>query len=141
MRAKVASSVGRPRLLMTLLTSFAALGVLFAIVGVYGVVAYSVTQRKREIGIMVALGAERTRVMRSVLREGLAYGLAGLVIGLPAAVGASRLLRTLVFGVKETDPVTYGAMAIVILMVVTAACLLPALRAARVDPALAVRQS
>jgi ABC-type antimicrobial peptide transport system permease subunit len=90
---------------------------------------------------MVALGAERPQVMGNVLREGLRYAVAGLVIGLPAAFAASRLLRTLLFGVRATDPATYVLMAVGMLLVVTAACLLPALRASRIDPALAIRQS
>jgi predicted permease len=141
MDAKVATSVGRPRLLTSLLGSFAALGVLLAMVGVYSVVAYSVTQRRREIGIMVALGAERRRVAGTVLFEGARYAVAGLIIGIAAAVAASRYLRTLVFGVNETDVTTYAAMAALMLAIVAVACLLPAIRAARTDPALAVRQT
>jgi ABC-type antimicrobial peptide transport system permease subunit len=141
MDAKVATSVGRPRLLTSLLGSFAALGVLLAMVGVYSVVAYSVTQRRREIGIMVALGAERRRVAGTVLFEGARYAMAGLIIGIAAAVAASRYLRTLVFGVNETDVTTYAVMAALMLAIVAVACLLPAIRAARTDPALAVRQT
>src|SRR5690606_19491476 len=97
MTAKIGRSLGRPRLLLSLLGAFAGLGVLLALLGVYGVVAYSVAQRGRELGLMVALGAERGRIMRSVLREAVWYAAAGLALGVPAAIVASRLLRTLVF--------------------------------------------
>ena len=140
MDVKVAASIGRPRLLTSLLGSFAALGVLLAMVGVYSVVAYSVTQRRREIGIMAALGAGRARIVRAVFFEGARYAIAGLVMGVPAAMAASRYLRTLVFGVAASDPATYAAMAGVTCVVVCAACIWPALRAARVDPSLSIRQ-
>lgn len=139
MSAKVGTSLARPRLLMYLLTGFAMVGLVLAVVGVYGVVAYSVTQRRREIGIMLALGAERDRVIRAVLHEGAMYALAGLGIGLPAAILASRLMRTVLFGVTPSDPVTFGLVAAIIGGIVLAACLLPAYRAARVDPLTALR--
>jgi predicted lysophospholipase L1 biosynthesis ABC-type transport system permease subunit len=139
MEAKIGASLARPRLLLTMLLAFAVLGGLLAVVGVYGVVAYSVSQRRRELGIMVALGAQRERLMRAVLREALLYGASGLAIGIPAAVAGSRLLRTLVYGVSATDPATYAAITVATLMTVLAASLLPALRAARVDPVLALK--
>jgi len=131
MEGRIARSIGRPRLMMTLLGTFAALGVLIAALGVYGVVAYSIAQRPREIGIMIALGAGRATVVGSVLREGLVYAAAGLGLGLPAAFGASRLLATLVFGVRPTDPATYAVIAWTIAALVAAACALPAYRASR----------
>lgn len=140
METKIGASVGRPRLLASLLVSFAALGLLLAIVGVFSVVAYSVTQRRREIGIMVALGAERRRVAAAVVMEGVRYAAIGLLIGVPGAIAASRYLETLVFGVTPADPATYVAAAAATLAVVCAACLWPAMRAARVDPALTVRE-
>lgn len=140
MEDRIAASLGRPRLLTTLLGMFAALGVLLAAIGVYGVVAYSVSRRRRELGIMMALGAARARIMRAVLREGMLYAIAGLAIGLPAAFAASRLMRTLVYGVRPTDPATYVVIAWVIAVLVAAACALPAYRASRIDPVLAIRQ-
>ena len=141
MDAKIAASVGRPRLLTSLLGSFAALGALLSMVGIYSVVAYSVTQRRREIGIMVALGAERRRVATSVLAEGGRYALAGLALGIPAAMWGSRMLETLVFGVKPVDASIYAVMAAATFAVVCAACIWPAMRAARTDPAVAMRQA
>jgi ABC-type antimicrobial peptide transport system permease subunit len=137
--AKIGKSLGHPRLLLTLLGAFAALGALLALVGVYGVVAYSVAQRWRELGIMIALGAERGRIVRSVLREAVLYGAAGLIVGMPAALVATRLLRTLIFGVRPTDPATYLAVACATMITVVAAAALPAIRASRVDPVTALK--
>jgi putative ABC transport system permease protein len=137
--AKIGKSLGHPRLLLTLLGAFAALGALLALVGVYGVVAYSVAQRWRELGIMIALGAERARIVRSVLREAVLYGAAGLIVGMPAALVATRLLRTLIFGVRPTDPPTYLAVACATMITVVAAAALPAIRASRVDPVTALK--
>ncbi len=139
MATRVGASLGRPRLLLTLLGGFAAVGLLLAIVGVYGVVAYSVTQRYRELGIMVALGAEQALIVRSVLREALVYGASGLAVGIPAALLASGVMRKLVWGVSATDPITYAAITAGTLVIVCAAAVLPALRAARVDPANALK--
>lgn len=139
MEAKIGASLARPRLLLTMLAAFAVLGGLLAVVGVYGVVTYSVSQRRRELGIMVALGAQRQRLMGAVLREALLYGAAGLAIGIPAAIAGSRLLRTLVYGVSVTDPVTYAAIAIATLGTMVAASLMPALHASRVDPVAALK--
>ncbi|MGE5812950.1 MAG: ABC transporter permease [Acidobacteriota bacterium] len=140
MAAKIGGSLSRPRLLVIVLSVFAAAGLLLALTGVYGVVAYSVTQRRREIGIMMALGAERARVIRSVLREGLAYGAAGLLVGIPAALAANRLLRSLLYGIAPTDPVTYAVLSVAILIVISAASWVPAARAARIDPIAAMRE-
>jgi putative ABC transport system permease protein len=139
MEAKIGQSLARPRLLRTVLGAFALLGGLLAIVGVYGVVAYSVTERRRELGIRVALGAARGRIIRTVLREALIFGVVGLAIGIPAAIAGSRLMQSLVFGVSATDPATYAAIALATLATVVAASLLPALRAARVDPVSALK--
>jgi putative ABC transport system permease protein len=139
MEAKIGRSLGEPRLLLSLLGAFAGLGLVLALLGVYGVVAYSVAQRWRELGIMVALGAERGRIMRTVVREALVYTAAGLALGIPAAIAASRLLQTLVFGVSPTDPATYAVIAALALATSVAAALLPALRASRVDPVSALK--
>jgi putative ABC transport system permease protein len=141
MQAKIGASLGRPRLLVAVLSAFASVGLALALVGVYGVVAYSVTLRRREIGIMMALGAARGRVMRLVLKQGIAYGVAGLAIGVPAAVIASRLLRSLLFGITPTDPGTYVLLSAAILTVVCLAASVPAARAARIDPIAAIRDS
>jgi putative ABC transport system permease protein len=139
MSARVGASLGRPRLLLTLLGGFAAVGLLLAVVGVYGVVAYSVTQRNRELGIMVALGAARGRIIRAILREAAAYAVAGLALGIPGALVASRVMRNIVWGVSATDPMTYVVIAAGTLLVVCAASVMPALRASRVDPVSALK--
>ena len=139
MSARVSGSLGRPRLLLTLLGGFAAIGLILAIVGVYGVVAYSVAERRRELGIMVALGAERGRIMRVVFRESLGYAAAGLAAGIPASLAASRIMKNVVWGVSATDPVIYGIIASATIVVVCAASIVPALRAARVDPVEALK--
>jgi predicted permease len=139
MTAKVGTSLARPRLLMLLLTGFAALGLVLSVVGVYGVVAYSVTQRRREIGIMLALGAERARVICAVLRQGLLYALGGLATGVPVAIVSSRLMRGVVYGITPTDPLTYAAIAATIVGIVVGASVMPAYRASRVDPLTALR--
>jgi len=139
MNGRIAGSLGRPRLLLSLLGAFALIGLLLAVVGVYGVVAYSVTQRWRELGIMAALGAERSRIMRTVVREAMIHGVVGLAIGIPVALAAGRLMRTVVWGVSPTDPVTYTAVTVATLLVVTAASVVPAIRAGRVDPAAALK--
>jgi ABC-type antimicrobial peptide transport system permease subunit len=134
MTTKIGGSLARPRLLVILLGTFAAIGLLLALVGVYGVVAHSVADRRREIGIMVALGAGRSRVVRHVLGEGLRYAFAGLAVGIPVALAGSRLLGTLLYGVEATDARTYLCLAGLMTVVVLAASYVPARRAARVDP-------
>ena len=139
MKAKIGASLARPRLVMVVLSAFAGVGVVLALVGVYGVVAHSVAQRRREIGIMMALGAGRARVVRLVLVQGLLYAAAGLAAGVPAALAASRLLRTVVYGVTPADPATYVILAVMMAAVVVAACVVPALRATHIDPVTAIR--
>jgi ABC-type antimicrobial peptide transport system permease subunit len=139
MDQRIARSLGRPRLLTTLLGMFGALGALIAAVGVYGVVAYSVSRRRHELGIMMALGADRARVMGAVLREGVWYAAWGLAIGLPAAFAGSRLLRTLVYGVRPTDPATYLVIGSAVAALVVAACAVPAYRASRIDPVVVLK--
>jgi len=141
LESKIGRTLGEPRLLLSLLGAFAGLGMLLAVLGVYGVVAYSVAQRWRELGIMVALGAERGRIVRSVVREALGYAIAGLALGIPAALAAGRLLQNLVFGVTTTDLSTYLAIVTLTLATVIAAAILPARRAARVDPVSALKAS
>ncbi|CAN5873117.1 ABC transporter permease [soil metagenome] len=139
MSARVGASLGRPRLLLSLLGSFAGVGLVLAVVGVYGVVAYSVTQRTRELGIMVALGAERGRIIRTILREAVVYGCAGLGLGIPAALLASRVMKNVVWGVSATDPTTFVVITAGTLVVVCGASVMPALRASRVDPVSALK--
>jgi putative ABC transport system permease protein len=132
-------SVARPRFQVVLLLVFAGIAVLLATIGVYGVVSYSVTQRTQEIGIRVALGARAGDVSRLVLLEGLLLGGLGVAVGLAAAVAFTRVLRSLLFEVTPTDPVTLGAVACLLLVVALAAALVPARRATKVDPMVALR--
>jgi putative ABC transport system permease protein len=135
----VRSRTAAPRFVTTSLTGFGGAGLLLAAIGVYAVIAFSVGQRTREIGLRLALGAERGRVLRMVLREGLWLSSLGVVIGLLGAVGLSRYLRSLLFEVSPLDPTTYAVAALLAVSVALVACLVPALRAARVDPMVALR--
>jgi predicted permease len=139
MSAKIGASLARPRLLMILLSGFAVLGIVLSVTGVYGVVAYSVTRRRREIGIIIALGAERTRVVCAVLREGFLFAIGGLAAGIPATIVATRLMRSVLYGITPTDPRTYALLAAGVTGIVVCACLFPAYRASRVDPVAALR--
>ena len=135
-----ADSVSRPRLLAQLLGTFAGLALLLAAIGTYGILAYTVTERRKEIGIHMALGATRGNVMGKVLRQGLRLTAIGLAIGLAAAVGLTRVLQTQLFNVKPTDPMTMVVVAGFITLVAFVACYLPASRATRVDPMVVLRE-
>jgi predicted permease len=123
----------------TLLGCFAGLALVLAAVGIYGVLAYSVTQRTNEIGIRMALGAERRQVLRLILGHGAKLTLAGVAIGLVAALGATRVLASYLFGVTTTDPAVLGGVTLLLVCVGLAACCAPARRAMRVDPVVALR--
>lgn len=133
-------SMATPRFNTLLLGGFAALALLLAAVGVYGVIAYSVNQRTREIGIRMALGAAPRRVLRLVITEALALALFGIVLGVIGAFGAMRLLAHQLYGVRATDPLAFIVVASVLLIVATVASFVPARRAAGVDPLVALRQ-
>ncbi len=135
----IATSFAARRLSMILLTVFAALALLLACVGIYGVIAYLVGQRTREIGVRIALGAERADVMRLVLNEGVRMALAGAVVGTVAALALTRLMAAQLFGVSAHDPLTFAAVALLLMLVAIVACYIPALRATRVDPMVAMR--
>jgi putative ABC transport system permease protein len=124
---------------MKLLTIFAGLAILLAMIGVYGVLAYFVTQHTQEIGVRLALGAQRLNILSLVLKRGMSLVIAGIVIGLAAAFGLTRLMAGIVFGVSVGDPLTYGLVALVLLAVAALACFIPARRAAKVDPLVALR--
>lgn len=134
-----AESVAQPRFYMLLLTVFSVLALILSAIGVYGVIAYLVGQRTREIGIRVALGASRTNVIRLVAREGLTMTIVGIAVGLAGAFGLSRLMQALLFETAPTDASTYALVASLLALVATVASLVPAVRAARIDPVLAIR--
>ena len=135
----MAESVGRPRFQVALLGVFALLAISLAAVGIYGVVSYSVAQRTQEIGIRMALGAGRDDVVRMVTGEGLRLALTGVAVGLVGAAAATRVLGTLLFEVRPTDPPTFAAAAAFLVLVTVGASALPALRASRLRPTEALR--
>jgi putative ABC transport system permease protein len=133
------SSVAGPRFYTLLLTIFAAVALLLAMMGIYGVMSYAVSQRKHEIGIRLALGAQSRDVLKMVIRHGMTLTLIGVVIGLSASYALTRYLEGYLFEVKPTDPVTFIGVAILLSAVALLACLIPALRATRVDPMVTLR--
>jgi putative ABC transport system permease protein len=135
----LSDSVARRRLYVVLLGVFAGVALLLAATGIYGVVSYSVSQRTREIGIRVALGAERVDVVRLVIAQAAKLALAGEVIGILVALGLTRMMASLLFGVSAADPFTFASVAIALTLVALAACYVPARRATRVDPMVALR--
>jgi putative ABC transport system permease protein len=135
----VDNSVAHPRFRTLLTSAFAIVALVLAAVGVFGLINFSVTQRTREIGIRIAMGATPGQVLKPMLREGLTLALAGTLIGLIGAVMASRLLATFLFGVGPTDPLTFAAVAFTLLTVALVATYIPARRALRVDPITALR--
>jgi putative ABC transport system permease protein len=137
--AVVAETVARPRLVASLVGLFGALAALLAALGLYGVVSYAVGERTHEIGIRMALGARRRSVLALVVGQGTALAAVGVVAGLLASLAAARLLRGLLFGVEPNDPATLAGAALLLLAAALAASWLPAYRAARVDPAEAIR--
>jgi predicted permease len=129
-----------PRLMMQLVTATGLMGLLLAIIGLYGVVAYAVSRRTREIGIRMAIGARSTDVLRMILGQGLVFTAIGIVAGLAIAFFASRLLSTFIIGVSPRDPLIFLCVPLILSAVMIAACWLPARRAARIDPTIALRQ-
>jgi len=135
----VDGSLERQRFLLNLLGAFAAVALLMAAVGVYGVMSYSVMERIPEVGVRLAVGASPRDIVRLVLRDGLSLGLAGIVVGLVGAIAAAGVLNDLLFEIAPRDPVSLAAVALLLLLATVAAAWLPARRAARVDPIEALR--
>jgi putative ABC transport system permease protein len=132
-------SVSQPRFDTMLLSLFAGIALLLAAVGIYGLIAYSVAQRTHEIGVRMALGAEQTDVVRMVVRQGASMAAIGIVLGLGGAFFLTRLLKTMLFGIGVTDALTFAAAPLGIMLVVLVATFLPALRATRISPVVALR--
>ncbi len=139
MEQQISQSLAHPWFRAALLGGFAGLALLLAAIGIYGTLSESVSQRTREIGIRMALGAARHDVLRLVIRRGLILTVAGIVIGVAAATSVARLLTSMLYGVTPTDPATLGAVLLMLSAVVAVACYLPARRATKVDPIVALR--
>src|SRR6185436_19369470 len=135
----VARSVWQQRLYTALFGVFAAVALILATVGIYGVMSYAVSQRTREIGLRMALGAQPTDVLKMVVGHGAMVTAIGVGVGLAAAVGLTRLMSTLLFGVTATDPITFVFVSLLLAGVALGACFVPARRAAKVDPMIALR--
>ena len=135
----VSQSITQPRFNLFLLGLFGTVAMLLSAAGIYGVTAYTVTQRTHELGIRIALGAQVGDVLRMILGQGMAVIGIGLGLGLIAAFALMRLLKSLLFGVGENDPITFGVITLVLLLVALFACYIPARRATKVDPLVALR--
>jgi len=139
MERLVSDSIAAPRFVLLLLGSFACVALLLAGLGIYGVMAYSVAQRTQEIGIRIALGSQARDVLRLVVGQGMKLALVGVGIGLAASFGLTRLMSKLLFSVSPTDPLTFAAIVVLLLLIALLACWVPARRATRVDPLVALR--
>lgn len=134
----VARGLLQKKFTMLLLTIFAGAALILAAIGLYGVISYSVAQRTRELGIRIALGAQRSDVLRLIMQQGMTLVAAGVFFGLAASIGLTRLMATLLYGISATDPLTYFVLSITLLLVALIACWLPARRASTVDPIVAL---
>lgn len=139
MNETIAGSLSRRRFAMVLLDSFAILALLMASLGLYGVISYLVERRTQELGIRIALGAQRRNVLGLVLKDGIKMAAAGVAVGLVAAFGLTRLLSGILYGVSTTDPMTFMVIAVGLVLLALVACYLPARRATKVDPLVALR--
>jgi len=139
MTERVGESIAQPRFQAGLLNIFGGVALLLAACGIYGVLAYAVTQRQREIGIRMALGAQKRNVLSLIIGQGMKLALTGVVIGVLSALALTRVLRNLLYEVKPTDPFTFAAVALLLVGIALFACWLPARRAAKVDPMEALR--
>jgi predicted permease len=132
-------SLARRRFNVVLLSAFSGIALVLAAIGIYGVISYGVGQRTREMGIRMALGAQSRDVLKLVVRQAMTLTLGGVVIGLLASFALTRLLKSLLFSVSVTDPLTFGVIALLLTLIALLACLIPAVRATKVDPLVALR--
>jgi putative ABC transport system permease protein len=132
--------IAQRRFSMTLVAAFAVLALALALIGAYGVTSYLVSQRTREIGVRLALGADPSRISRLVVREGMVVAGTGVAVGVVGAIATTRLASSLLYGVSARDPITIGTVAAILLIVSALANYIPARRASHVDPLLALRQ-
>jgi putative ABC transport system permease protein len=139
MNQVIASTVTTPRITLFLIAAFAIAALLLAAVGLYGVVSYTAAQRTSEIGIRMALGAAQRDVLKMIVGQGMMLAVVGVVIGLAAAVALTRLMSSLLFGISATDPIIFAAISVVLVGVALVASYIPALRASKVDPVIALR--
>jgi ABC-type antimicrobial peptide transport system permease subunit len=135
----LSSTLSQPRFQATLLGGFALIALLLASIGIYGVTSHAVGQRTQEVGIRMAMGAQRSTVRTLILRQHVAPALVGIAVGLAGALALSRFLSSLLFGIGAVDPLTYSTVTFVLIAVAVAACWVPASRAMRVDPLVALR--
>jgi putative ABC transport system permease protein len=139
MTERIGDQLAADRVVAVLLSVFGASALLLAAIGIYGVVGYAVAQRTHEIGIRIALGADRQDILKLIVGQGMALIVVGAAIGLALALAATQLLKSLLFGVSATDPLTFVSVVIVLVGVALLACYLPARRAMKVDPLVALR--
>jgi putative ABC transport system permease protein len=139
MEQLIAGSVARQRFYAVMLSVFASIAAILAAIGIYGVLAYGVAQRTREIGIRMALGAQRTQVLALVLRTGVTLSACGIALGLAGAAAAARILQGMLFGITPLDPATFVVVSLLFSLVAMVACYVPARRATAVDPMVALR--
>lgn len=139
MTAFLATQLAQPRFNMMLLAVFAGMAMILAAIGIYGVIAYSVTQRTREIGIRMALGAQRLDMLHMIFRQSFTLVLTGVAVGIFASLGLTRLLATMLYGVQATDVVTYTGVVGLLVVAAALASYIPARRAMKVDPMVALR--
>jgi putative ABC transport system permease protein len=139
MEERIGGQLAADRMIAVLLSIFGAGGLLLAAIGIYGVMGYSVERRTREIGIRIALGADRADIMKLMVGQGMVLVLIGTGLGLVLALALTRVVKSLLFDISATDPLTFAAVVLVLVVVALAACYLPARRATKIDPLVALR--